>query len=118
MDIFAASAMSPYLLKCGGGQPCQEILKTMDSWSVSENLWLRRTAILCQMKLKSKTDLGRLILGFGKKCFSTALLVGFPFEFVEFGLVLLFEFLANPGRSLLSFFLKCNRLKWFDRTLL
>lgn len=60
VDIFAASAMSPYLLKCGGGQPCQEILKTMDSWSVSENLWLRRTAILCQMKLKSKTDLGRL----------------------------------------------------------
>eukprot|EP00438_Fugacium_kawagutii_P011800 Skav222974 [mRNA] locus=scaffold1489:862808:863410:- [translate_table: standard] len=60
VDIFAASSMSPYLLKCGGGEPCKEILKTMDRWSISENLWLRRTAILCQMKLKGKTDLARL----------------------------------------------------------
>ena len=64
VDIFAASSMSPYLLKCGEGQPCEEILKTMDRWSVSENLWLRRTAILCQMKLKGKADLARLMLGF------------------------------------------------------
>lgn len=90
VDIFAASAMSPYLLKCGGGQPCQEILKTMDSWSVSENLWLRRTAILCQMKLKSKTDLGRLILGFGKKCFqySIASLVPFWICWIWFGVAI------------------------------
>ena len=79
VDIFAASAMSPYLLKCGGGQPCPEILKTMDSWSVSENLWLRRTAILCQMKLKSKTDLERLILGFGKECFQYNIVSWVPF---------------------------------------
>lgn len=60
VDIFAASSMSPYLLKCGNGQPCEEVLKTMDRWSISENLWLRRTAILCQMKLKGKADLSRL----------------------------------------------------------
>ena len=63
VDIFAASSMSPYLLKCGNGQPSEEVLKTMDRWSISENLWLRRTAILCQMKLKGKADLSRLMLG-------------------------------------------------------
>lgn len=63
VDIFAASAMSPYILTCGQGKPCAEVLKTMDSWAVAENLWQRRTAILSQMKLRTSTDLKRLRLG-------------------------------------------------------
>ncbi|CAE7451377.1 unnamed protein product [Symbiodinium natans] len=60
VDIFAASSMSPYLLACGGGSPSPELLQEMDKWAVSSNLWLRRTAILCQLKLKGQTDLRRL----------------------------------------------------------
>jgi len=60
VDVFAASSMSQYLLKCGDGAPSTEVLRQMDEWAVSDNLWLRRTAILCQMKLKGKTDLVRL----------------------------------------------------------
>ena len=32
----------------------------MDSWIDDENLWIRRTAILCQLKHKSCTDKERL----------------------------------------------------------
>ncbi|CAK9118096.1 unnamed protein product [Durusdinium trenchii] len=60
VDIFAASAMSNYILTCGQGKPCKEVLQVMDRWAVSENLWLRRTAILSQLKLKDKADLTRL----------------------------------------------------------
>ena len=63
VDIFAASAMSPYILKCGEGEPCLEVLKVMDRWSLADNLWQRRTAILSQMKLRGSTDLKRLHLG-------------------------------------------------------
>ena len=60
VDIFAASSMSPYLLACGDGSPSTRLLQEMDKWAVSNNLWLRRTAILCQLKLKGQTDLKRL----------------------------------------------------------
>ena len=60
VDIFAASSMSPYLLACGDGYPSTKLLQEMDKWAVSDNLWLRRTAILCQLKNKGKTDLKRL----------------------------------------------------------
>jgi len=32
----------------------------MLSWSKSNNLWKRRTAILCQLRFKAETDLGLL----------------------------------------------------------
>lgn len=61
VDIFAASSMSPYLLACGGGSaPSSDLLQEMDQWAVSSNVWLRRTAILCQLKLKGLTDVRRL----------------------------------------------------------
>eukprot|EP00439_Symbiodinium_sp_Y106_P011607 s7362_g1.t1 len=61
VDIFAASSMSPYLLACGGGSaPSSDLLQEMDKWAVSSNVWLRRTAILCQLKLKGLTDVKRL----------------------------------------------------------
>ena len=61
MDIFAASSMSPYLLACeGGSAPSSDLLQEMDKWAVSSNVWLRRTAILCQLKLKGLTDVKRL----------------------------------------------------------
>lgn len=57
VDIFAASAMSDYLRASGKGD---EILRVMDKWAVSDNLWMRRTALLCQLKLKDQADLARL----------------------------------------------------------
>lgn len=36
------------------------IEETIDGWAVNENMWLRRTAILFQLKYKEKTDEDRL----------------------------------------------------------
>ena len=37
-----------------------ELAATMDGWAESENMWLRRTAILHQLGFKQRTDAGRL----------------------------------------------------------
>ncbi|MDW7695628.1 DNA alkylation repair protein [Flammeovirgaceae bacterium SG7u.111] len=37
-----------------------ELVETMDEWITDENMWLRRTAIIHQLKFKKNTDVGRL----------------------------------------------------------
>ncbi len=48
----------------------EQIMEHVLSWSQSENLWLRRTAILFQLKYKEKTDTVLLaeIIGYNQEC--------------------------------------------------
>lgn len=41
-------------------QKFPELATTMDAWSIDKNMWLRRVAILHQMKFKQQTDTQRL----------------------------------------------------------
>lgn len=54
VDELATNVVGPMV------QRHPSLLKTMDAWARSENLWLARTAILHQNKYKSKTDAARL----------------------------------------------------------
>ena len=52
-----------YIATRGAGELVKKypkLIKTMDKWSTHENMWLRRIAILHQMKFKQKTDVNRL----------------------------------------------------------
>lgn len=37
-----------------------ELIDTMNGWITSDNMWLRRTALLFQLRYKSKTDIALL----------------------------------------------------------
>lgn len=50
VDALAAKSMGLYL------QKFTEKIKITDNWIKSDNLWLKRTAILFQLKYKEKTD--------------------------------------------------------------
>ena len=52
VDELAAHRVGPLLLAHPG-----EVRPAMLSWSRSSDLWKRRTAILCQLRFKAKTDL-------------------------------------------------------------
>jgi len=49
-------------VNCVGGllQQYSELIGTMDEWICDDNMWIRRTAILYQLKYKDKTDAKRL----------------------------------------------------------
>jgi 3-methyladenine DNA glycosylase AlkD len=52
-----------YIATRGAGELIKKypsLIEVMDEWSTHENMWLRRIAILHQMKYKSKTDTKRL----------------------------------------------------------
>ena len=52
-----------YIATRGAGELIKKypsLIKVMDEWSTHENMWLRRIAILHQMKYKNKTDTKRL----------------------------------------------------------
>lgn len=52
-----------YIATYGAGELVMRyaaLQKTMDTWSTHSNMWLRRTAILHQLKYKQKTDENRL----------------------------------------------------------
>jgi 3-methyladenine DNA glycosylase AlkD len=38
----------------------RDLFTTMDEWATDSNFWIRRSAILCQLKWKEKTDFHRL----------------------------------------------------------
>jgi 3-methyladenine DNA glycosylase AlkD len=38
----------------------RDLFTTMDEWATDSNFWMRRSAILCQLKWKEKTDFHRL----------------------------------------------------------
>jgi 3-methyladenine DNA glycosylase AlkD len=56
VDLIAAQLIGPLVVR----QP--ELKETMDNWSTDRNLWLRRTALLYQLKYKANTDTKRLTL--------------------------------------------------------
>jgi 3-methyladenine DNA glycosylase AlkD len=54
VDALASHSVGPLVRR----QP--ELARELDDWSVSENLWLRRTALIYQLGYKERTDAARL----------------------------------------------------------
>ena len=55
VDEVAANRIGPILLSHK-----EEVTPQVEQWIEDEDLWLRRTAILCQLTFKERTDLGLL----------------------------------------------------------
>lgn len=55
VDALASNVVGPYLKE----HP-RQVSKTVDRWINDENLWLRRTSLLYQLKYKESTDTERL----------------------------------------------------------
>jgi 3-methyladenine DNA glycosylase AlkD len=56
VDVLAIHRVGEYLLR---GYPAK-MKKTMRRWSVDDDMWKRRTSILCQITFKTDTDLSLL----------------------------------------------------------
>jgi 3-methyladenine DNA glycosylase AlkD len=54
VDDIAANLVGPLL------SDYPELIKVMDSWIQDENIWIRRTALIFQLKWKKQTDTNRL----------------------------------------------------------
>lgn len=55
VDMLASNVIGPFVTK----HP-DDLLPLMDEWILSDDMWLRRTAILHQLSYKNKTDQARL----------------------------------------------------------
>ena len=54
VDMLASGVVGPLVLQCS------DLKEVMDDWSVAANLWIRRTALLHQLRYKEQTDVPRL----------------------------------------------------------
>ena len=55
MDEVAANRIGPILLSHK-----EEVTPRVEQWIEHQDLWLRRTSIICQLTFKERTDLGLL----------------------------------------------------------
>ena len=89
----------------------------MDQWSRDDNMWVRRTAILHQLKFKDETDVDRLahycISNSGSKEFFIQKSIGWALrEYSKTDSQFVYDFVSRNQLANLS---KREALKWLDR---
>lgn len=95
-----------------------ELLPVMDDWIEDENMWLRRTAILYQLKYKDDTDINRLFDYCKRRAFETEFFIrkaiGWALrEYSKSNKESIVDFVEKtPGLSGLS---RREALKWLER---
>ena len=62
VDAISANLIGSLLVKY-----CEEMKLVLKQWIADENIWIRRSAILSQLRLKEKTD-KKMLYSFCKKC--------------------------------------------------